>query len=171
MNKHWLNLKYTLHHKWLVFIECVQMGIPLRGIIHDWTKFLPREWNAYATHFFSGDASSKTDKMAWKIAGPEFELAWNHHQKKNDHHWQFWVRLGDDGTVLVLPMSHAARREMLADWRGAGRARGLPNTWEWYVKVKDNIQLHPDTRKWLVRELEWQYQRYQTGYPLEWLDR
>ncbi len=36
-----------------------------------------------------------------KKATPEFDAAWNHHLNFNDHHWQFWVRLGDDGAILA----------------------------------------------------------------------
>jgi len=40
-------------------------------------------------------------------------------------------------------------REMLADWRGAGRAYGNPDTAGWYLKNREQIQLHPASRAWI----------------------
>lgn len=55
------------------------------------------------------------------------------------------------------PMSDAARREMLADWFGAGRAYNADWTplepRKWYEKNKDNMILHSQTRDWVEREL------------------
>jgi len=41
------------------------------------------------------------------------------------------------------------RREMLADWYGAGRAYGNPDTSGWYQQNREQIQLHPKTRQWI----------------------
>lgn len=51
-------------------------------------------------------------------------------------------------------MPDVYRREMLADWRGAGRATGNPDTKAWYLKNRHNMRLHPDTRVWIERELK-----------------
>lgn len=153
MLAHWKYLKHVLRHKWFVFIYCLQYRLIWRGIKHDWSKFLPSEWNPYVDFFYRGESSTKTGGSIAKRATPDFEIAWNHHQKRNDHHWQYWVRLGDDGTTLVLSMPDAARKEMIADWRGAGRALGKPNTWEWYEANKDKMQLHPHTRILVETEL------------------
>jgi len=51
-------------------------------------------------------------------------------------------------------MPDADRKEMLADWRGAGRALGKPDTWAWYeAEKRDSIFLHPKTREWVEAEL------------------
>jgi hypothetical protein len=53
----------------------------------------------------------------------------------------------------ALPMPDRYRREMLADWRGAGRAiSGKDDTLAWYMKNRKRLMLHPDTRNWI----EWQ---------------
>ena len=51
------------------------------------------------------------------------------------------------------PMPDVYRREMLADWRGAGLALGFPDTAGWYVKNRDNIKLHSETRAWIEQQL------------------
>lgn len=53
----------------------------------------------------------------------------------------------------ALPMPDRYRREMLADWRGAGRAYGNADTAGWYMKNRQGIILHPETREWVEREL------------------
>jgi hypothetical protein len=45
------------------------------------------------------------------------------------------------------------RREMLADWRGAGRALGKPDTQAWYAANRDKMKLHPETRAWIEQQL------------------
>src|SRR5207302_8082977 len=53
-----------------------------------------------------------------------FSAAWNHHMKVNPHHHQFWLLVKDGGAVVPLRMSRKFVLEMVADWRGAGRAQG-----------------------------------------------
>jgi len=138
---------YLLRHKWFVFQEACALGIPWLGIIHDWSKLWPDEWLPYARYFYGEPgATSGSD--------PAFDLAWLLHQKRNKHHWQWWVLQEDDGGTKILPMPDRYRREMLADWRGAGRAQGYGNnTPEWYEANKKKMQLHPDTRKWIEEML------------------
>ena len=163
MKCHWSYLKYILRHKWYVFIECYKAGIPWRGIIHDWHKFLPGEWSPYV-HYFYGDYPSYTDLHGdWRNLVPDkqtregvdaaFDFAWLLHQKRARHHWQWWILPEDDGGIKVLSMSSVSRREMLCDWRGAGRVWGKTDTLGWYEANKDNMQLHPDTRDWIEGQL------------------
>lgn len=58
-----------------------------------------------------------------------------------------WNRVDTD------PMPDVYRREMLADWRGAGRAQGYNDTLGWYIKNCDKMILHPETRAWIEEQL------------------
>ncbi len=146
LKAHWQYLKYVLRHKWYVLIECWRVGLYWRGIKHDWAKFLPSEWFAYVNFFFRGISSLKSGGSIAKKATPEFEMAWNHHLNFNDHHWQYWVRIGDDGTTKPLLMPKVCQLEMVCDWKGAGKALGKPDTLAWYTINRDKIMLHPETR-------------------------
>lgn len=85
MKKHFQYLWYLLRHKWFVFIAGLNLNVPLwRLLVHDWTKFLPCEWLPYVDNFY-GD---KKDPDA-------YDRAWNHHQKHNPHHWQYWLLTKD----------------------------------------------------------------------------
>lgn len=154
MNKHFKYLRYIILHKWYVFIECCKLGIPFAGIVHDLSKLTPSEWGPYAHTFYGRETACRPDADGDKAEKLAFDIAWNHHQKRNPHHWQYWVLLEDSGKVVPLPMPERYRREMLADWRGAGRAiKGVDDTKTWYVKNRDNMILHATTRNWIEQQL------------------
>lgn len=148
--------RYVFRHKWFVFIECCKLKIPLLGIIHDSSKFNPEEFIPY-TNYFYGDKTSDIRKgrdstgyyKPWDTKDASFDFAWLLHQKRNKHHWQWWCLQTDEEGIKVFDMPMKYRKEMLADWRGAGKAQGTPDTLAWYSKNKDNLTLHKNTRQWI----------------------
>ena len=160
-----------LRHKWFVFLECCLLGIPWLGLVHDWSKFRMREFKPYARKFYGTRSDSvyidSEDVPSWvKWEGVEyktydqveedFEVAWNEHQKVNKHHWQRWLLTNDsdEPQTVALKMPWRYAREMLADWKGAGRAYGQPYTRAWYLRNKDRIILHELTRAFVEEQLE-----------------
>jgi len=229
MLHHWQYLRYMLKHKWFVFLSGLSLSVPIWQLIfHDWDKFLPDEWFPYVAYFYGPKIASATTKvflpdgkLTPRMETPQkvqraFDYAWNLHQKRNKHHWQFWLLRNDDPHPPFLPQSYdggmthatinraadgkeaallyghdtpwwkadpeaqrqleqtlwyipvaldmpdAHRREMLADWMGAGRALGKPDTAKWYRSRADKIQLHPDTRVWIERQLQTQNEAQMT---------
>jgi Family of unknown function (DUF5662) len=153
LRKHLKYASYLLRHKWYVFLECAKVGLWWRGLIHDLSKFLPSEWIPYANHF-GGDIHRGRDGTGYykptDTGDPAFDFArLLHLQKRNRHHWQWWVLPEDEGGVKVLPMDNTSRLEMLCDWRGAGRAQGTPDVRAWYMLNGHRMQLHPETRAWV----------------------
>jgi hypothetical protein len=59
----------------------------------------------------------------------------------------------DEGGTKVLEMPDCYRREMLADWRGAGLAQGTPDTLRWYTVNRHKMMLGPETRAWIEGQL------------------
>jgi hypothetical protein len=55
--------------------------------------------------------------------------------------------------VIVDEMPDRYRREMLADWIGAGMAQGTPDTLGWYRARGRNHPLGPETRAWIEAQL------------------
>src|SRR5947207_278928 len=113
MKGHFGYLRYVTRHKWFVFVACWQLGIPWRGLIHDWSKFLPCEWFPYVAKFHGGPHRSwatihgderNSYRYEWTQEGVDeaFDGAWLHHQHVNKHHWQHWVLRNDDGDARVL---------------------------------------------------------------------
>lgn len=159
MKAHWKYLKYVLRHKWYVFLACLELGVPIwTAILHDWDKFLPDEWFPYV-HFFhnpDGTPKQRRDKTGYykpdDTGDSAFDWAWFLHAKRNKHHWQWWV-LPTEFENKALPIPDLFRREMLADWIGAGKAQGKAKTWEWWEANKHKMELHPETRAWLEAEI------------------
>lgn len=158
--KHLRYLSYVLRHKWFVFIECCKLGIPWQGLIHDMSKLFPSEWFPYVERFYGNkekDIRYGRDKTGYYRAGDtgddNFDRAWFLHQKRNPHHWQWWILQLDLEETHIFAMTDKYRKEMLADWYGAGKAQGTPDTKTWYLKNKDKMVLHPDTRAWIEAQI------------------
>lgn len=143
-------LKYlllTIKHKYFVFMAGLKLKAPIYLlIVHDFSKFnLIKETRHYGRQFF-GD---KKDPLG-------FSYAWNHHQKRNKHHWEYWIPVtghnrGGYKDLEPLPMPDKYIKEMVADWVGASRAYEgkypTKNNWPWFEKSFSRIKLHPDTKQ------------------------
>lgn len=71
----------------------------------------------------------------------------------NDHHWQWWVSIHDDGEVRPHEMSEVARKEMLADWIGAHKAVKGKSLLRWFEEREATIIMAPKTKRWIKNEL------------------
>lgn len=91
MKKHFQYLNYVLRHKWFVFLAGIKIGASLwRLLLHDLSKFRPSEWSAYVNYFYGDKTDLETDRKA------AFDRAWLYHQRRNPHHWQYWVLMEDN---------------------------------------------------------------------------
>lgn len=151
-------LRYLVRHIWFVRQECWRHGLLAQGLFHDLSKWRPDEFVPYARFFYAKPRRDATGYYKPTDTGDAaFDFAWLLHQKRNPHHWQWWLLPEDDGGVKVLAMPHRFRLEMVCDWVGAGKAQGFfsppddpyRETRAWYIKNKDKMQLHPDTRRWV----------------------
>jgi hypothetical protein len=141
IKRHAAYLRYLVRHKYYVYKYGRLAGVGFfRSLFHDWTKFLPCEWFPYAECFYEPDGSSRYAE------GEKFVEAWNHHQKHNPHHWQYWIMTMDRGNEVILPMPMKYVREMVADWIGAGIAiTGKFDVVDWYSSHRDNMRMHMGT--------------------------
>ena len=152
-------------------------------LLHDWDKFLPDEWLPYACTFYAPNGSSQYKESvgfarAWMLHQHRNRHHWQYWlsadgvplKRTNVLVWdrgeaqQFVARCPGfvswaDPIVVAReqiaadPMPDRDRREMLADWRGAGRAVGKPDTKAWYLANRDKMILHPETRMWIEQQL------------------
>ncbi len=159
--KHLKYLSYVLRHKLYVAIECFRDGLYWQGITHDLSKLLPSEFIPYTNHFYGkkGDDIKKgRDETGYykptDTGDKAFDFAWLLHQKRNNHHWQWWILPEDDGGIKILEMPDIVIKEMICDWVGAGKAQGFVSpkgdrfyeTKRWYEKNKSKMNLHYMTR-------------------------
>ena len=158
--RYWEYFKYIVKHKLYVFLAGIDLGIPLLALMHDNSKFLPSQFLPYARFFYEPDGSRRRrrDKTGYykpvDTGDTNFDRAWFEHQKVSKHHWQYWVYPTDGAAEWrAIDMPEKYRREMLADWIGAGRAQGTNDVVGWYDKNKDKLVLHPGTRSWIEGEI------------------
>ncbi len=108
--------------------------------VHDESKWSGEEFYGYAQWFFQKDGEDKC-----KVA---FDYAWNHHQKHNPHHPEYWVM--HDGTILDMPFNYII--DMLCDWSAMSvKFRDTPS--QFYTKKWAEMPLLSETRKCIDRWL------------------
>lgn len=108
------------------------------------------EWTQHTQEFWAHDF----EVIGLDEAKAAFDAAWNHHQKCQPHHWQYWLLTMDSGETVATPMPEAFIREMVADWIGAGwairncksYAEAVLGTADWYEANKSRMQLCLSTR-------------------------
>lgn len=106
---------------------------------HDVSKWSPEEYYPYLNYFYPEHEEDKDED--------EFNKAWLHHQHSNQHHWQYWTLVLDEGEVVPLDMPFDAICEMLCDW-SSFQYTDNPNTANgWYELNKDNMILSDRTRR------------------------
>ena len=133
---------YVCRHKWFVFVGCIRYGLVFRGIVHDWHKFLPSEFFPYARYFYMFPKRTKPE-----VIQDAFDKAWLLHQHRSRHHWQSWLLRNDSGNIKRVNMPRKYILEMVADWKGAGRAiHGEDDVLRWYKKNAVDMDMHPDVR-------------------------
>lgn len=90
-----LHFVLVCRHRHAVFRNCVRCGIPLRGLLHDLSKFSPSEfWES--ARFYQGNRSPiGACRRATGIS-----RAWLHHKGRNKHHIEYW----EDEECDVSPM-------------------------------------------------------------------
>ena len=139
---YWKYFKYIVEHKWNVGIECLKMGMPIHAITHDLSKFRPSEFIPYAK-FFKAKNRSKEYKISDEN-DPNFQKGWCLHQKRNKHHWNYWVSITRKDEIIPIPMPRRYVRQMIADWRGMSRKfGGLAE--DYFRKNNKNMILHKKT--------------------------
>lgn len=151
-------LKYVIRHKWFVACACWRVRAYWHALTHDLSKFRPSELLPYA-NFFYGDIKRGRDETGYykptDTGNAAFDFAWLLHQKRNRHHWQWWLLPEDEGGLKILPMPKNYILQMLCDWQGAGRAQKATTTVnEWYYKNKGKMRFHQITQEKLEEMLK-----------------
>ncbi|MEA4924078.1 MAG: DUF5662 family protein [Syntrophomonadaceae bacterium] len=163
--KYLVFLNYLIRHKWHVLVECCRYGVPWRGICHDISKFLPDEFVAYANYYHTHHVRPQPIINPAGSDNSVYYSAWLIHQKRNPHHWQWWILYGEDSSPIVIPMPDKYIKEMVADWHGAGKAQGQPDIMTWYEANKGKMLLHVSTRRKVEQLL--QFNKISAGEHLE----
>lgn len=110
---------------------------------HDKSKFDSEEFVLYRKKFYpvTNEEYSEDD----------FNKAWLHHIKNNNHHWNSWSYIDNEGVVSVeIPDIYIA--EMVLDWIAMSMTKG-GDPLKFYNSKKDTIILHKKSREKLENVL------------------
>ncbi|MEA5050192.1 MAG: DUF5662 family protein [Oscillospiraceae bacterium] len=141
-------------HRHAVIRNCFRAGIPLRGLLHDLSKYSPVEFIPGAK-YWSGDKSPNIGER--RACG--YSLAWMHHKGRNRHHFEYWTDYAAGANGMVgMPMPPKYLAEMFCDRVAAskiylGKAYTDAAPYEYYCHRKDGYLMHPDTSAALERLL------------------
>ena len=122
--KYFKYLNYLFWHKWYVMLECFDEGLYWRGIIHDLSKFMPNEFFPYMSFFYGKKEEIEQSEVGYfkslKTGNDKYDRACFIHEKRNMHHWQWWIQ--SNGEALEIEEPYLT--EMICDWVGAAKAQG-----------------------------------------------
>lgn len=143
MNKNFIeHLKTINKHKFVVCKWCFKLGIPFQGIVHDLSKYTPKEFSIYK--YFSGNRSpheNARDELG-------YSPSWLFHRNRNRHHWEYWIDSFEKMNPMKMPYKYVI--EMFCDFIGAGQAYSK-DKWtcksplEYHLRFKDKKIFHKDT--------------------------
>ena len=138
-------------HKLLVMRECFKLGLYKQGLLHDLSKYTPTEFMIGVKYYrgFKSPNAVERDELG-------YSTAWLHHKGRNKHHYEYWTDVAPDrtaGTVGVkMPMVYFA--EMICDRIAACKIYQKEkytdrSAYEYYIRTKDIITIHPETKAYL----------------------
>ena len=144
-------------HRQLVCAYCFRLGLYRQGLTHDLSKYAPVEFLRGARYYLGYRSPNDAERRETGIS-----LAWLHHKGRNRHHFEYWIDycVAPDGSVHMggnpMPIRYVA--EMFCDRIAAcrvylGDAYNDASAYDYFMRSKGHIMIHPDTAAELERML------------------
>jgi len=149
------HLGTVLKHKRYVLKACFKMGLYFQGIVHDLSKFSLTEF-VPSVKYYSGRLSPNA--VDRQLNGRS--NAWLHHKGRNKHHFEYWIDFTAEKDRYAfgckMPLKYVA--EMVADRYAAcvaynGKEYTSEDPWNYYLRARAVIIMHPDTKAVLEKAL------------------
>ena len=142
------HLKTVNKHKFLVFKLSIKAGIPIRGLLHDLSKFSPTEFFE-SVKYYNGKISPI------KISKQEngYSKAWLHHKGRNKHHFEYWYDFNTPDKTPMIPYKYLV--ELICDNIAAsmtykGKDWNPKLQLEYFKNRKDLEYINDDVEKILI---------------------
>ena len=133
-------------HRNKVMLHCFKAGIPLRGMLHDLSKYSPTEFFA-GVKYFQGTRSP--NEMERELFG--YSAAWLHHKGRNRHHFEYWNDVSPV-TKRYEPVKMPIKffKEMFCDRVAASKIYQGKNytdahPFNYFDRGNARLYLHPET--------------------------
>ena len=142
------HLSVVNKHRFKVFSLCCKAGIPIRGILHDLSKYSPEEFIESARYFGEGKFSPiRTCKQT-----KGYSNAWIHHKNHNKHHYEYWYDYAAPTQSPIMPLKYF--KEMVCDSLAAGmtyQGKNLTKEYQlsYWNKAATKDKIHPTMVKLL----------------------
>ena len=144
------HFKTIMKHRSLVRKGCFKIGLYRQGLLHDLSKYSPAEFFVGAKYFQGNRSPNNAER---EDIG--YSSAWLHHKGRNKHHYEYWIDYSienQDGSIIPVSMPDKYVAEMMMDRVAASKTyKGKDYNdrcpLEYYNIGKDNILIHPETRK------------------------
>lgn len=139
-------------HKRLVFYNAIRLGIPLRGFLHDFSKYRFVEFLP-SVKYFDGK-KSPTIKERENIG---FSYISVNHSNRNMHHYQAWIDYELDH-FIIHAMDYKYALEYVCDTLAAtrvytGKKNYVKNCINYLGERIDKYLMHPHTKEFILRVL------------------
>lgn len=115
--------------------------------MHDASKYEDEEFYPYLHHFYPSGAGADSEEA--------YDRAWNHHQKSNPHHWQYWILQKDSGEQKVLDMPENYVIEMLCDWMSFSLKNPESTAYKWWTDNQDKMLMSEGTKNLVNKYIEY----------------
>ena len=150
--KHFLTIT---KHRNAVMRHCFKAGIPIRGLLHDLSKYSPTEFFA-GVKYFQGTRSPNERER--ELFG--YSKAWMHHKGRNRHHFEYWNDVNPNSKryePVKMPIKYL--KEMFCDRVAASKIYQGKNyvdshPLDYFKRGRAADYMHKDTanmlEKWLV---------------------
>lgn len=143
----WGHFVTITKHRHMVIRHAFKAGIPLRGLLHDLSKYSPTEFIKGAEYFQGGVKSPNEGERA----AYGYSLAWMHHKGRNRHHFEYWSDYNPK-TKLVEPvkMPLVFVKEMFCDRVAASKIYqkenySLEHPLEYFLRAKGRRVINKET--------------------------
>ncbi len=155
MVKWWGHLKTISTHKALVGKYCFKVGLYRQGLLHDLSKYTPKEFLVGARYFQGDRSPNEIERLETGVSG-----AWLHHKGRNKHHLEYWIdydpRQQGQMAGMRMPVNYVV--EMFCDRIAASRVYQKEkytdaHPYEYYARSASRYLIHPDTAALLERLL------------------
>ena len=144
LTKIWKHLCLVHKHRWYVFKLSIKAGIPIRGALHDLSKYSWTEFSESVKYY-----NGKRSPLHLCREENGYSLAWLHHKGRNKHHFEYWIDMDRTNLIpIFIPYKYIV--EAVCDKISAGMAYNgdkwtQKEPFEYWSKIERNgpVVKHP----------------------------
>ena len=141
-------------HRHVVMKHCFKAGIPVQGLLHDLSKYMPSEF-IYGVRYYKGNRSPNEGERE----DYGYSKAWMHHKGRNKHHFEYWTDYNLEihkVAPVKMPLKYVI--EMFCDRVAASKiylkdTYSQTNPFEYFDGGRHKRSIHPETSAFLEKLL------------------